>query len=181
MSEVVIKPYEFTKLATQELTKIQEDENLMIKLRQGDSDTWKKLFQNITEHNYTFGTFLKRYLSQKHSKDFDSFTDDMLMQKIKTAFFDNQMDNVGTLKPGGKTTLTQCLSKSLHRPVTAIKRSTCFLFFFGLGMNEQEASNMLKKEFCQADFNIRDPKEMIYYYCLKHQQSYKDMLDWLHK
>lgn len=181
MSTTIIKSYEFTKLATKGLTDVQEDAQLIEQLRKGDSKTWKMIFKNFSENNYTFGVFLKRYISQKQHLDYDTLSDKILQLKIRNLFFNNQMDGIGTLKPGGLTTLTQCLKKCIDRPVTSIKRPTCFLFFFGLGMDEKEASDMLKKEFHQADFNVRDYKEMIYYYCLKHKQKYPEMLHWLEK
>lgn len=176
MGNSIIKSYEFTRLAEEGLMTVEKNNEMIEQIRFGNPDAWEIVFNHILDNNYSFFDFIKRYLCQKRGLDFDSLTHEKLMQYIRSSFFDNQMDNVGSLT--GSTNLTQCLRNLKDKSVIAIKRPTCFLFFFGLGMDEKEASQMLTKEFLQADFNVRDPEEMIYFYCLKHHLKYPEIEKW---
>ena len=180
MKKKEFPPFEFTKIAKQGLSKVRSDSSIE-NIRKGDEDTLLFLFEDLLKNTYTFGHFLKRYISQKEGFDYESFTDEQLKSFLKTSFAKNGLKNQGSLEFGTTSTLTKTLSRCLSKPVSRIDRKTCFLFFFGLDMNRREASGMLTKEFLQADFNIRNPKEVIYLYCLKHHLKYDGILLWLEK
>lgn len=170
----------FTKLASEGLLNLEKDKALLEAVYRGDSDSWNSIFKNVLENTYTVGDFLKRYLADQLHMDYDKISDEELKELILIIFEKNCMKNIGTLKPGGKTTLSSRLKSGLLSvPVTRIKRETCFLLFFGLNMDETISSEMLTKEFRQADFNVRDVNEVIYYYCLKHNKQYPEIEKWL--
>lgn len=58
-------------------------------------------------------------------------------------------------------------------------RSTVFLLGFGLGMNENTTSDFLTKVLRQSDFNFKDAKEAIYFYCMKNQLGYEGLQRYL--
>lgn len=179
MNDIPINSIDFTLLASNKLTEFTRDLELQKSVRQGNQDAVAEIFEEILERPHTLGDFLKRYISDVTYQNYDDISDEELYEFIKHAFAENHMKNIGSLKPGATTTLSQRLGSWLISPVTDIDRQTIFLFCFGLNMDEDAASVMLTKTFRTNDFYVRDYKEMIYYYCLKHNLQYPGMLKWL--
>ena len=177
MKVLKLQSHQFTKIAKQGISQIRSTAQIEA-IRKGDQKTLDALFKDMRYNTHSFGDFLKRYISQKESIDYEGFSDDQLVEYLKNSFKKNGLKNQGSLEYGTSSTLTKTLARCLDKPVTRIDRKTCFLFFFGLRMNRLEASRMLTKEFLQADFDIRNPKEVIYLYCLKHHLTYKEVLEW---
>lgn len=179
MNDIAMNSIDFTLLASSKLTELTRDSELQKAVRQGNQDVINEIFQEILENPHTLGDFFKRYIADIAYQNYDAISDEDLHDFIKHAFAENHMKNVGSLKPEATTTLSQRLKSWLNSPVTDIDRQTIFLFCFGLNMDEDAASVMLTKTFRTNDFYVRDYKEMIYYYCLKHNLQYPGMLEWL--
>ena len=91
------------------------------------------------------------------------------------------MADRGSIHPEASTSLLVRLEEWLNMPASRLDRDTCFLFAFGLNMNEEWTSYLLTDVLCKADFNPRDPKEAIYYYCLYNNLKYYGVKQWLKK
>ena len=179
MKNMTINSVDFTLLASEKLSEMETDIERQQMVRSGNQQVINEIFQEILDRPHTLGHFLKRYIADVTYQEYDDISDEELMTFIKHAFKDNHMKNIGSLTPGVTTTLSQRLKSWLDSPITGVDRQTIFLFCFGLNMDEEAASYLLTKTFRTNDFYIRDPNEAIYYYCLKHNIQYPEMLNWL--
>ncbi len=191
----------YTLRATVKLRTLEEDKTLQQALQDGDQKKFIEIMKGILENTLTWGDHIKRYIydyivggdmENKFRKQFkwidedgvafEGVTDENRREFIKKAFKDNGMRNRGSMNPKSSTTLGSNLTTWLNSPVTGttISREVCFLFCFGLNMDEESASYMLEV-LRQPDFNPRDYKEAIYYYCLCNNLQYAGVLEWLEK
>ena len=192
----------YTLKATVNLRKLEEDKALQEALQNGNQEKFIEIMQGILDNKLTWGAHIKRYIYDyivggdmddefrkkfkwisEDGVEFEGVTDENLREFIKKAFADNGMRNRGSIDPKiTSTTLGSKLTAWLNSPVTdsSISREVCFLFCFGLNMDEESASYMLEV-LRQPDFNPRDYKEAIYYYCLCNNLQYAGVEEWLKK
>lgn len=187
----------YTLIATEKLRIAEEDKTIQEALRNGDQEKFVEIMKSILENKKTWGDHIKRYiydsvggeaLSKKFkwvSEDgvnFEAITEENIREFIKKVFRENGMRNQGSMNPHATTTLGNRLTTWLNSPITSntISREVCFLFCFGLNMDEKYASYMLEV-LRQPTFNPKDYKEVIYYYCICNRTKYADVLEWLEK
>lgn len=172
----------YTLKAQVKLRNIEANEKLQEMIRNGDQSLFDSIINNAVEYQLTFGDHIKRYIYDTSLNNYISIEDityKEMKSYIKKAFCKNGMKNRGSISPSTATTLESQLDKWLQSPIVKIKRQTCFLFAFGLNMNEEETEYFLTYVLRQATFNVRDPQEAIYYYCLRKNQSYEKLVQWV--
>jgi hypothetical protein len=166
---------DFTLKATDILRDTEENRELLIAIQAGDSSKFEEILKGIVENKLTWGDHIARYIYRHGGKQLEG---EALREYIMKAFEDNGMKQRGSMDPERSTKLGSQLNRWLESPVTRISRKTCFLFCFGLNMNEQDASTMLRI-LRQPDFVPRDYEEAIYYYCLRNNLQYAGVEEWL--
>lgn len=173
----------YTLKAEVHLRRVEENEQLQQAIKDGNQKIFNEIMENSVKYKLTWGDHIKRYIfdciSDGNMK-IEEITREQVVEFIKKAFADNGMKNRGSMDPKGSTTLGSQLEKWLESPVTKISRETCFLFCFGLNMDEDGAAYMLEV-LRKATFNPRDYKEAIYYYCLCNNLQYAGVVRWLNK
>lgn len=183
----------YTLRAESQLKRVEENRELQQAIKEGDQEKFNEIMEGILKNKRTWGDHIKRYIFDRIGEgnmsrffdwvsedgmNIDDITQENMMEFIKKAFADNGMKNQGSMKPAATTKLGSNLKRWLDSPVTKISRETCFLFCFGLNMDEESASYMLEV-LRQPDFNPRDYQEAIYYYCLRNNKQYAGVLEWL--
>ena len=162
----------------------------------GDQHVFDDLLGQMLENQLTWGDHIRRYVFDVTGESYwrsrlswpeeEKFTvadisEDQLRDFILADFEEHGMKDRGSIDP--KIT-TSSLKKNLKRwfnsPVTAISRSTCFLFCFGLNADEAGAAYLLEA-LREPPFNPRDYKEAIYYYCLCNKKQFSTVEEWLDK
>lgn len=169
---------EYTLKAEVKLRTVEENEQLQKAIKSGDQSSFDDIMKHMLDQRLTWGAHIKRYIYEKaYSGKKDMKMKDLsreeMEQFIYDAFEENGMKNRGSIHPGTATTLKSQLGRWLDSPVEKISRDTCFLFAFGLNMSEVDVSYMLQNVLRKADFNAKDYKEAIYYYCLCNNYKYK--------
>ena len=169
----------YTLIATEKLRVVEEDKMVQEALRNGDQNKFNEIMQGILDNKKTWGDHIKRYIfdsigGEEMSKkfkwisedgiEFEAITDENIREFIKKVFKENGMRNQGSMNPKSTTTLGNRLTAWLNSPVTSstLSRDVCFLFCFGLNMDENYASYMLEV-LRQPEFNPKNYKEAIYY------------------
>ena len=187
----------YTLIATEKLRVVEEDKMVQEALRNGDQNKFNEIMQGILDNKKTWGDHIKRYIfdsigGEEMSKkfkwisedgiEFEAITDENIREFIKKVFKENGMRNQGSMNPKSTTTLGNRLTAWLNSPVTSstLSRDVCFLFCFGLNMDENYASYMLEV-LRQPEFNPKNYKEAIYYYCICNRTKYANVLEWLQK
>lgn len=185
----------YTLIATEELRVAEEDKAIQEALRNGNQEKFIAIMKGILDNQRTWGDHIKRYICEsvggeelskkfrwisEDGVEFEAITEENIREFIKKAFKENGMRNQGSMKLGATTTLGNRLTTWLNSPVTSttLTRDVCFLFCFGLNMDEPYASYMLEV-LRQPTFNPKDYKEAIYYYCICNRTQYADVLEWL--
>lgn len=149
---------------------------------------WLKDVSIIMErmmHNLSlrpFGDYLKGCLfyscgMDKRYPDHMSVPDEEYISIMREEFSRNGMAGVCSLENDSPAN-DEHFFKSLLRKENA-DRSIVFLLGFGLGMNENTTSDFLTKVIRQSDFNFKDAREAIYFYCLKNQLGYEGVKRYL--
>lgn len=172
----------YTLKAQVRLTRIEENKQLQQAIKEGNQEIFDEIMENAVDNRLTWGDHIKRYIFDCISDGtmkIEDITRKQMEDFIKKAFADNGMRDRGSIDPEANTPLSAQL-KNLDKPVMKIKRKTCFLFCFGLNMDEDAASYMLEV-LRQANFNPRNYKEAIYYYCLCNNLQYAGVVEWLGK
>lgn len=181
-----IKAHEYTRIAEVKLRKVEQNEKIRKAIYDGDQEEYIRVMEYASRYEVTWGDHIKRYIyEQMVEKDpelkIENMSDDFVMDFIKRAFKDNGMTNRGSMEPDGTTKLGNRLPQWMKSRVTSIERKTCFLFGFGLNMDVEQVKYMLTHVLRQDDFNARDYKEVIYYWCFKQNLQYEGVVTWLNK
>lgn len=178
----VFRADEYTRKSVVKLRQIEENEKLQQAIRNGSQEIFESIFENTEVFRLTWGDHIKRYIYDSIAPEgvnIEDITDKEFEDFIKHAFRENGMRNRGSMNPKTGTKLGNYLEFWMKSPVTGISRRTCFLFCFGLNMDEEQASYMLTGVLRKADFNVRDYREAIYYYCLRYNLQYAGVVHWL--
>ena len=172
----------YTLKATVKLRRAEDDEQLQQAIREGNQEKFEEVMQHILDYQVNWGDHIKRYILDVTSGAEKNLTDlpfEKMVSKIYNAFASNGMADRGSIHPKTVTRLQDYLESWLNTPAAKLDRETCFLFAFGLNMDEEQTSYMLTDVLRKADFNPRSPEEAIYYYCLRKNLKYAGVLQWL--
>ena len=172
----------YTMMAQVKLRCAEEDKKIQEAIRDGDQTAFEDILKYTVDYRLTWGDHIRRFVYDSIAPGnlaLEDLSNEAVMEFIKKAFKDNGMANRGSMDPKRVTKLGSRLKVWMESPAVKISRQTCFLFCFGLNMDEEQASYMLTYVLRQADFDPRDPKEAIYYYCLKYNLQYAGVVRWL--
>ena len=159
----------------------------------------KILTDITTNQKATFGSYIYEYMYEQYlSKEdnykgkekYEEILDDEILFKdfknrIKNAFKDNGMGSAGTLDKAKTRGIRQLwsffgdsgfdLNSVLKRRSSTIAgtRDKIFVFGFGLNMDNEDVSRLLVDGLLTYDFNPKDWRECIYYWCLKPENKGK--------
>lgn len=116
-----------------------------------------------------FGEYLKRYIYRKAElkEPFDSIPLKLYQQIIRDAFKDNSTPY--SFEP--TTQKISTLSKNWLTQQT-VNRKVVFLLGFGLRMSVEDVEEFLIKALREHGINVKDPFEVICWYCFKNGCSY---------
>lgn len=162
--ESSISNYEFTRVAAFELNKIisaedfeEMDANMIFGYLSGEMKIVR------------FNDFLKRYIYDKAGLEgpFDEIPDAAFRDIIIASFRDNHTPFAFSR---GHARDISMVKKWLERET--VKRETIFLLGFGLNMSDADVTEFLTKVIQEDDFDLYNPSEAIYWYCLRHELSY---------
>ncbi len=122
-----------------------------------------------------FGDYLKGCLfyscgMDERFPDHGSVPDEEYIRIMREEFSRNGMAGVYSLEKESAAQGDGFFKSLLGRE--SADRGTVFLLSFGLGMDENTASDFLTKVIRQSDFNFKDAREAIYFYCLKNRLGY---------
>lgn len=166
---------DFTLIATDLLRDVEENKEVLEAIKKGDSAKFNEILKGIIENKLTWGDHIARYIYRKTGMSLEGAE---LRNYIMQAFEDNGMKQQGSMDPKKSSRLGSQLNRWLESPVSRISRKTCFLFCFGLNMNEEESSQMLRV-LRQPDFVPKNYEEAIYYYCLRNNLQFAGVRKWL--
>lgn len=133
---------------------------------------------DMKTNKYTFESDGKRfvlsdYLTDNYdilSTDVNEFTEIFLAinKKYNTTPGGEQMPN-----------FTKTEAKRLIKSVTVCRRDKLFLIGFALHMNAEDVHKLLTDVLAEQTYNMRDPKEIIAYFCQAHEEfnSYEKYLE----
>lgn len=120
-----------------------------------------------------FCDYLKRYILRKLNRDVDvNFFDLKFYQTYIIQSFNQNM----TPKSFTETTTKTAMITKNWLQQASVSRKAIFLLGFGLGMTVDEVSEFLVKVQKEYDFNMKDPFEVICWYCYSHHLKYRDYL-----
>lgn len=120
-----------------------------------------------------FCDYLKRYILRKLNRDADvNFFDLKFYQTYIIQSFNQNM----TPKSFTETTTKTAMITKNWLQQASVSRKVIFLLGFGLGMTVDEVSEFLVKVQKEYNFNMKDPFEVICWYCYSHNLKYPDYL-----
>ncbi|MDR1798114.1 MAG: hypothetical protein LBR44_11910 [Clostridiales Family XIII bacterium] len=161
------KTYEFT-IRSEEALDAALGKNEIVAM---DAESLLALLRTKTRR-VSFGDHLKRYIYEHiiRQGDFSAIETKRFQREILDHFAENRTPLSFTptsAKPAAlaKNWLTQA---SVGRPVV-------FLLGFGLRMTVEEVSDFLTKALGEQSFCFKDPRELIYWYCLKNSLPFGRM------
>lgn len=162
------------------------------KIFKGDSDSLIKILEELAyERIPTFGDYINAYvyennetLKVKYSAP-DEVPVDEIWKYIKDSFKINGMEGRGDLYSdkislsSKKNILIKSGSdidkKRSRQKFISVARKDIFLFAFGLGLEPDDVSRLLCNALLTYDFNPKDYREIIYYWCLKKNNKLSDI------
>ena len=162
--EKTLRDYDFTGRAVHGMQRIINAEDF------ADMDA-KKIFAYLSNEMeiVLFPDFLKRYLYEKSGIEapFSQVTDDTYMDILQASFEANRAPHsFHASSRRQRAAFRDWLTKE------SVRRSTVFLLGFGLRMPPEDVSRFLTKVLKEADFDFRDPQELIFWYCYRNGSSY---------
>lgn len=117
----------------------------------------------------SFGEYLQRYIYQKAQlpEEFGKVDlrtyQDLVLSEFRENHVPFSMEEVST-KP--RAIVKGWLTHGI------VRRQAVFLLGFGLKMRVEEVTGFLTKGIGEQDFDFNDPKEVIFWFCLKNHRSY---------
>jgi len=154
----------------------------------------EKALIGLLEHPMTFGDYIYSYLYQKF---FDSplpekksrlypyvnqlqkcthytqISSEIYYKIIQILFTQNGLQGRGSLSK--KSVTLNKLKGHFEKYPAQIQRDVVYLFGFGLGMTSEEVADTMAFFLMQRQVNLRDPEEVIYYWCLKNMPAQTDL------
>lgn len=159
------------------------DQELETVLQEEDQEKLAEFFGMYLENALTFGDYIYLYIYRNtplctQYENYKKVPPEVYYKEYIAKSFENRLGKrSGSLNPQVSVSLSTV--KPLLAGQKAPTRDKVFLFAFGLGMDVETVSMILKKCLMEADFNMKDPKEVIYYWCLKQNIPYSGMLRWM--
>lgn len=160
----------YTILIENELQDFVSDEDLENRIEAGDTESLEKTLSKMQFEPLTFEKYLYPYLFEKFLSDraqsYEDIPEDIYYETIQKQFAKNGLKGKGSLDFSISTPLNK-LKPLFAKPSTQIDRLVIYLFAYGLGMTMDELQHFIRKALWQPAINLRDYKEVIYFWCLK--------------
>lgn len=157
--DMTIQSFEYTKKAVYEMNNILDYKDF-------DEKDTEIIFDYLSKQMTTvlFGDYLKRYIyfAAEIPDDFNNITEDIYTEIIVDTFKSNNAPIIRNFKQAIRRILN---SYSVHR-------DTVFEYGIGLAMSDVEVSDFLTKVILEDDFDMTNPQELIYWYCLHYGHRY---------
>ena len=160
-----VKDYEFTRKAAQRFRQV-------VSLDTFEDEDADVIFNYLYKEMelVSFGDYLKRYIYERAglTEPFQSVPQEVYRDIVMDSFRE-------TYTPKSMTPTTAKLSSLVNNWLNqaSVKRDTVFLLGFGLKMSADDVSDFLMRVLKEQDFDLHNPDEVIYYYCLSHRLSYQ--------
>lgn len=169
-----------TKFIDKSLTDFVSDDDFENALEAGDTKKLENILSKIIREPYTWGKYIYEYLFEKYFSEqaahYEDISKNTYHELIEKLFAENGLENRGSLS--SSTRLNQLLPL-FEKPSVEIKRDVVYLFAYGLGMNVKELSKLMRKALLQPVVNLRDYKEVVYFWCFDHDCGNK--IDKIHE
>ena len=170
-TEQTLHPSDFTRIGQSRLARLIED-GLS---EDDDSDMIYHCLKNNMQM-VSFGDYLRRYIFRRLGRtgDYTSISlheyRQILMESFRETYtprsFHKTTTRFSTLAEGWLT-----------KP--SVSRETVFLLGFGLNMPLEDVSAFLTDALKEQDFNTYDPREVIFWYCLKNRKGAGEAIHYL--
>ena len=160
-----VKDYEFTRKAAQRFRQV-------VSLDTFEDEDADVIFNYLYKEMelVSFGDYLKRYIYERAglTEPFQSVSQEVYRDIVMDSFRE-------TYTPKSMTPTTAKLSSLVNNWLNqaSVKRDTVFLLGFGLKMTADDVSDFLMRVLKEQDFDLHNPDEVIYYYCLSHRLPYQ--------
>lgn len=160
----------YTTFIENELQDFVSDEELENRIEAGDTESLEKTLSKMQFEPLIFEKYLYQYLFEKflsdHAQSYEDIPEEIYYETIQKQFAKNGLKGKGSLDFSISTPLNK-LKSLFTKPSTQIDRLVIYLFAYGLGMTVDELQHFIRKALWQPAVNLRDYKEVIYYWCLK--------------
>lgn len=165
-------PNEFnTRIIEAKVSSIPNDKNFQNIIREGRTADLEDILLKMYLEPTTFGEYLFPYIHKKFLSDFETdfrkIPTDVYYATIKTEFAKNGLKGKGSLDFSITTPLNK-IKELFSSPSANIHRHVIYLFAYGLGMTLEETQNLIQRTLLQPPVNLREYKEVIYYWYLLH-------------
>jgi hypothetical protein len=117
----------------------------------------------------TFGLYLKRLINSREGISWDeeqplSYYLDLIIYEFKSRGVPISFD------PKSSTSMKAAVKNWLTR--RTVSRNTIFLLGFGLQLEPEEVNLLLTKGICEQEINVKDPFEVICWYCYRFKKDF---------
>ena len=164
MEDHDIRDFDFTDAAWESLYDAVDDTQFLNKDAQLIYDSLKHRLKIRS-----FGDYLKRYIYLKAglAEPFGEIPLKEYQLIIRSSFSDNHT-------PASFSATTAKLSALSKNWLTQqmVKRNVVFLLGFGLNMSVEDVNMFLTKALCEQEINLKNPFEVICWYCYHNQYNY---------
>ena len=160
-----VKDYEFTRKAAQRFRQV-------VSLDTFEDEDADVIFNYLYKEMelVSFGDYLKRYIYERAglTEPFQSVPQEVYRDIVMDSFRE-------TYTPKSMTPTSAKLSSLVNNWLNqaSVKRDTVFLLGFGLKMSTEDVSDFLIRVLKEQDFDLHNPDEVIYYYCLSKRLPYQ--------
>ena len=171
--DATIREFDFTKHAVRDIQETLSADDFEDMPAAAIFDTLLHKMEIVS-----FGMHLKRYLylNAQLPEPFHDVKDETYAQIIMQSF-----EETFTPHSFGSTQKRWSLTVRDWLHAQSVRRQTVFLLGFGLRMSDRDVSDFLMKVIKEDDFDLFDPEEVIYRYCLQHTLPFsvaKQLLAW---
>ena len=159
-----VQEFEFTKRAARRFREV-------VSLESFEDEDADAIFHYLYKEMelVSFGDHLKRYIYERAGLEepFREVTTDTFKEIALDSF--QETCTPKSMNPTS-TKLPALIGNWLSQ--ASVKRETVFLLGFGLRMSADDVSDFLTRVLREQDFDLRNPDELIYWYCYTHQYPY---------
>ena len=164
--ESTVRDFEFTRRAQNQILRVVESDDFT----NMDSEAiFRYLYE--TMEVVSFKDYLKRYIYERAGlkEPFRTVPDDVFREIIAYSFEENAA-------PHSFESSTAKWSATIKGWLQhdSVRRNAVFLLGFGLRMSDRDVSSFLTKVLKEEDFNYKDPKETVFWYCYRNGKSYAE-------
>ena len=130
-----------------------------------------------------FCDFLRMYLYEtcqlkEQYPSCNAVPDSRYYREFTARFAANGMANIASIDPDKPHALDHRFVYRLFRK-ERIGRDVAFLLAFGLGMDDDAVGKLITRIIRESSYNFKDPREAIYFYCLRNRLGYSGVVRFL--